>query len=298
MEAATVKFCRNGLHKMTPDNIERRQGKNRCIACIVARSREKYDKHADYLPPTTQPFLAGYKEPLKKVEDGFGYYGTLAFDMETQQYTQCHYCGNFYRRLGRHVVHAHGISARQYKEELGLAVGMSLVAPNSKTDRHYIWESYSADERQKIMDNLKKGQGHATKGQRLSLYHRNLKGRCPDQLLDKIRLLMEKQHSVPTRREFALEYGEGDLHAIYIVHGKWSTALKRVMNSPEMHTEESLSELLRDFRVRFGREPLSTDALDGLLPSNEVFRSVFGSFTKAKEVALGLPTKTLQEVSL
>lgn len=280
-----VKMCKAGRHEMTPDNTSARQGKKRCRACISERSAAKWKAMADHLPPTTQPFLAGYKEPLRKVDGGYGYMGTLAFDAETQRYTQCHLCGNFYIRLGRHIVHAHSMSARDYKIELGLPLKMSLVAPNSTVDRKYIWESYTDEERERILANLKKGHGKKHGGQRLSLYHRNLKGRCPDQLLDKIKRLMDKLGHVPTRREFSAEYGDGDLSAVYFVHGKWSWAVKLVLDAPEMYNEINLIAILQDFRVRYGREPITTDILDGLLPTNNVFRQTFGSFSKAKEAA-------------
>lgn len=58
-------------------------------------------------------------------ESGFGIYGALT---EVDGKLLCHECGEFWVSLGRHAVHHHEMSARDYKIKHGLPVSKSIMA--------------------------------------------------------------------------------------------------------------------------------------------------------------------------
>ena len=45
--------------------------------------------------------VAGYKQPMTKVEDGFGYLGAITTTKDGK-HIQCHICGYFFGRLANH----------------------------------------------------------------------------------------------------------------------------------------------------------------------------------------------------
>lgn len=181
------------------------------------------------LLPETQSFLHGYKDPLTKVVDGYGFIGTLAYN-EEKTHVQCHKCGFFFKSLGHHLTKAHAMTTKEYKLRYSLMMSSSLASPAfSDTQRALAAEkfapvAYDEKRREKQRAVLAKYQGHQVSRKR-SLEYLNKLGRCPEQLLHKIQLLAEELGYTPTRREFIGKYGDnGDLNMIYITFGRWSEA--------------------------------------------------------------------------
>jgi hypothetical protein len=243
------------------------------------------------LPKETEPVLIGYKEPLTKVRDGFGFYGTIAYD-KTEKYTQCHQCGYFFENLGMHVKKKHDKTPQQYKEAYGLPVTLSLKAPKSKTRNWEVWQSLDETKREQILNQLKeaRAKGMPAKIAKKSLYVKNLEGRCPEQLLDKIVVLKHKLGHTPSSTEFVREYGSGFLGSIRLTFGTWNEALILLGMSPRKaggereYDKENLLDMLRNFYKDKGREPMSSDNA-GLLPSRQTYSRHFGSWTNAKKEA-------------
>ncbi len=242
------------------------------------------------LPIDTEPVLIGYKEPLTKVTGGYGFYGTIAYD-KSEKYTQCHLCGFFFENLGLHV-RKHNKTSEQYKLEFGLPVTMSLKAPKSKTYQFQTWQSMSLEKRNKVLAQLAEARTKSmpAKIAKKSLYVKNLEGRCPEQLLDKVITLKTKLGHTPSSTEFVKEYGSGYLGSIRLTFGTWREALKVLNLAPRKpggereYDKEDLLELLRNFHKEKGREPMSSDQA-GFLPSRQTYTRHFGSWTNAKKEA-------------
>jgi hypothetical protein len=243
------------------------------------------------LPSNTEPIKTGYKEPLTKVTEGFGYYGTIAYD-KTQNYTQCHICGNFFENLGMHVNKKHDKTAADYRREFGLPVTLSLRAPKAKTYQWETWQKLDKKQREKKFQQLAEArtQGMPAAISRKSLYSKNLEGRCPEQLLDKIVTLKHKLGHTPSSTEFVKEYGSGFLGSIKLTFGTWNEAVILLGMSPRKaggereYDKENLLDMLRNFYKDKGREPMSSDNA-GLLPSRQTYSRHFGSWTNAKQEA-------------
>lgn len=251
----------------------------------------------EILPPNTEPMISGFKEPLTRIKDGFGYYGTLAYNKD-RTHTQCFICGYYFRNLPYHISRNHK-PVRQYRQEYGLGMGISLIAPVERQNRLRYWEHLTPDEKIKRIKRLRtKGtnseQGSLKGGRtRKSLYQKNLEGRCPEQLLNKIQLLADKLGRTPTAADLKKEYGGGLEGSIVLTFGSWTEALRILGLTPiapgskVTHTRASVISMLIDFKKRYGREPYTKDLIGGLLPSFWTFNKLFGGLEEARQFVRG-----------
>lgn len=329
------KTCQRG-HEMTPENTK---PGNRCRACSLLRGRAyrermrllpKYEsgppdytpkKRSDpeyarnwylahrrpgLLPPDTLATTIGYKEPLRPMKNGYGYEGTITYDI-TQTYTQCHICGWFFANLGSHAWKIHRIKADDYRERMGLTPGRSLLAPNTRAKWTNHWASFSKEKKQAVVDRLQTSRrmsnsragrigGEASK---FRLEKRNMRGSCPDQLLDKITVLAGILGRTPKAHEFRNHYG-GFLFTTLTTFGTWSNAVKIAGLTPNRrggyarrYTKDMLVDMLRNFKKEYGREPYNRDLRHGILPSRDAFVAHWPSWVAAKEAAYGKATSGL-----
>lgn len=256
-------------------------------------------QYRDVLPPETEPKLIGYKEPLTKVKKGYGYYGTLAYD-KTDSYVQCHICGFFFPKLGAHVSGVHGMKATDYKAKYGITLGMSLTAPKAREKLYEKWHKLSPEEKKKHVERLNKARkttgkmGGIKHGHKESLLQKNLKGRCPDQLLQKIQDLSLMVERTPSETDCIKIYGYGWHESIINTFHTWNNAVKLAGLSPNRqgggarptYNRTQVVAMIRDFYEEYGREPMRADMRMGRLPSSAVYTRLFGSWVKAKEEAL------------
>lgn len=248
------------------------------------------------LPRDTPSYMAFEKSPLRKVEGGYGFMGTLEFDVETKEHTRCHVCGYFYKQLGNHI-RAHKIGLEDYKDKFSLGMKVSLAAPQSRKPIFQRWQSLSEEQRKEHLAKMREGYkkrldtGRPTR--KKALYWKNVEDRCPDQLLDKIERLAKKLGRTPTSREYSKEYGSSFLGSVLGTYGTWGNALKIVKMAPKTsgygnrYTKESIIQILLDFQYQHERQAMSTDINRGFLPSNTAFKKYFGSFIEAKRAAYG-----------
>lgn len=261
-------------------------------------TRNAVRRRENSLPPETESVMALHKEPLKPVVAGYGYQGTLAYN-KNQTHTQCHLCGDFYVDLSHHLYPAHGLSAREYRIAYGLPTTISLTAPKANNHHYQVWQNLTPEERAKRLAKLhpfKPGEngierGAGDRGYRKPLYKKNLEGKCPDQLLDKIERLAKKSGRTPRKKDFITEYNHSYYDNVILTYGSWEQALTILSLTPNsrggkpVFSKEVLVKLLIEFRDRYGREPMYSDTERGLLPSGPTFVRHFGSWTGAKEYA-------------
>lgn len=266
-----------------------------CRTCRKKWYESRRERRAELdgvgLPPDTPAVRAGYKEPLTPIKDGFGYYGTIAYNSE-KTHTQCHVCGWFYTNVGLHVRRRHGVDPRQYRTKFGLNLGTSLLAPEGRAKYTAAFAGRSDSEKREILTKLTGSRaGSRNKTWQKSLYRKNLEGRCPDQLVDKAQALAKKLGHTPKSDEFRREYG-GFLGSVYLTFGSWSKLVRIAELTPlpkgqkrQRYSHDSLLEILRNFEAAHGREPTSADIRGLLLPSFYTFSKFFDSWTKAKSFA-------------
>jgi len=71
---------------------------------------------------------------------------------EERNRTVCKICGKKCKHLGAHLWHAHGVLAREYKEEFGLPFKMSLISKEVMAKKSEAFEK----DREKYIKNLAK----------------------------------------------------------------------------------------------------------------------------------------------
>lgn len=246
-----------------------------------------------------------YKEPLKRFTKGYGYIGTVATRVSDGK-IQCAYCGEFYDTVStthiRSCTNGKIESLAQYKKELGLSMGTSLISDkrrdqlrlsylrNSKVSKHYI--PFTEEQLNKSRyRSMKTNRGRRWKK---TAEYKNKMGTCPDQLMQKIKDLAEVLERVPSKTEFVKRYGGKYVGAIYTTFGSYPEAVRRAGFKPlsderlEKYEVENLLEMLRAFYKERGRTPVYSDMNGRDLPVWKTFRKKFGSMNEMREMA-GIP---------
>lgn len=248
-----------------------------------------------------------YKEPLKPVEEGFGYLGTLAQTEDGEQ-VQCHLCGELCFNLGSHVFAKHGLKAREYREKFQLGRTTPLCSDawsaRCKEAKVEMWQSFSEAEREARRQLMREVQKKTNRvGNPRSLEALNKDGMCPDQLVEKIQLLAEKIGHSPTHAEFVIEYDGKYVGAITRTFGSWNSAKKmagltpcksgsRIPHNRAHYTNDVLLEYLRNYYKEKKVVPTKSDWERGFLPSYYLYVHRFGGIVKARELA-GINKKPL-----
>jgi hypothetical protein len=257
--------------------------------------------------------LANYKEPLKPVDGGFGFYGTLLHTVDGKK-VQCHIDGELVENLGSYVFKKYGMKAQEYKDKFKLSVNTSLASEGyrKKMANHMrkriegMTDAERREWREKQKANLLKGHGKTKRTRpRLSLELRNKQGICPDQLLEKIRECANDLGYTPTSHKFAV-WNESHRYVgtIDYVFGSWDKAVKKAGLAPVTYlnifkkispftgrsnrhgySREELIEYLQIYYQEHGELPTSSACQRGLIPSYSAYIRVFGSFPKAREAA-------------
>jgi hypothetical protein len=102
---------------------KKRPTKGTCVVCNGEVTRVK----RGVIPKTCSPkCLLEYKRVRqinylykKKLSDG-------------QSKKKCGICGRWFRKVGLHVWHTHGVTAREYREEMGLPVKKGILPEDAK----------------------------------------------------------------------------------------------------------------------------------------------------------------------
>jgi hypothetical protein len=248
-----------------------------------------------------------YKEPLRPVKDGYGYYGTLA-QTKDGSFVQCHLCGQLFGDLGKHAKH-HGFTARGYKIEFGLPVNGGLVSENLRQKLSKAFTSFRENrpdieekraKAQKLYtDRLKLGlKKYKAEVSTSSLEKQNKAGNCPDQIVDWFKKLEQKYNRIPSVAEFERESGIS-CERVKTAFGSWASAVAVAGFQPRVSShdpnfkwkisKEMMLAGMRNFYAINGWSPTSGDFERGLLPGEyRHIKHYFGSLYEARRQA-GVP---------
>jgi hypothetical protein len=273
----------------------------------IVRNKQVFNRDAHVSPMsrgvefTDQALIyENYKEPLKPIEKGkgYGYYGTIAIT-DDKQYVQCHICGNLYPNVGMHL-RKHKIKAADYKERFGLRA-MAALMSEPERERHQravvggnhpvVGKGELPTWLQEYNAKVQRGEiihpGTKRKEGGMSLQKRNEIGKCPDQVLEKIRELADKLGRAPSYEEFRDHYKYEYLGSIKFQHGSFSAAVHKLglKTAAEIKSPDSdlLLQRLIDFHDEHGRIPTKSDFERGLVgyPRSMYWRR-FGSLNNAR----------------
>lgn len=277
-------------------------GRKKCVGC---RRFEAAIKRGDVKGPEyTEVNTTNYKEPMEKVEGGFGYYGAITTTNDGTQ-IQCHICGYYFANVGMHVSLKHGVKGRDYKVKYGLRVHDGLLSPvlRVKMQKQYnesgmrrTPEEMAAMSRKGLK--VRRDRGDTIGGSNGWIAQtRNEKGMCKDQTIAKIKHLSEKMGVQPTAQAFYREYGTGQADVIRHWFGTWTKAMKELgfktyeeilaIQRAKRKTK-ALDDIYAFFQTN-QRTPQYSDfkAIDWL-PAPETVTGYYGSLNNARLLA-GVP---------
>lgn len=240
--------------------------------------------------------LKHYKEPLRPVKKGYGYYGAIAMSKEDGR-IQCHFCGELFDNLALHIYKIHDITATEYKLKFSLSRSSALVSERVRMDakeKTLEWmRRLTPEQKEAHMRRARAGRREWRKFKE-RLEDKNKKGTCPDQLLDTIKKCAEKLGHTPSKNEFIAHYdSQRFVHLIYKTFGSWTKAIKmarltaseKKAGKKKEYSNEELLDYLSIYHQENGNIPTESDARRGLIPDVGVYKRHFGSLPKARKLA-------------
>lgn len=254
--------------------------------------------------------LGPYKLPLRKVKKGYGYHGAISISKDGKG-IQCHECGELKENLALHI-RKHKMTVREYREKFGLSLNTKLVSESFRTAsiermlalREKMKKEGSLDRiirlcNEKRVESMKRAIKNGTwkKHPMLKDEDKNLRGICPDQLLD----LIKKAHShygyTPSYAEF-MAYHQTNRFATPIrrTFGSWKNAVEKAGFTPKKrgysmeggrikYDSEELVDILATFYEENKRCPTLSDHKRGFLPTWGTYVRHFGSMAEARRRA-------------
>lgn len=216
--------------------------------------------------PSGHVTFYNYKEPLMKFtnpdgEGGHGFVGALLFDGISGK-VQCHLCGKWFEALSsNHLQREHSMTAKEYKKVTGLMKSSALISEKYRASlianglerrvknlKNQKGVKRSAAVRRKIRETLRENRDEM----------KNLRGTCPEQLIERLVEQYRKLGRTPTRRELSCE------EALIATYGSMQRACQLAgipyrkpgeTNVVSKFTEDYLINFTRDFFDKNGKLP-------------------------------------------
>jgi hypothetical protein len=239
-----------------------------------------------------------YKEPFEQLEGGYPGHpkGALLADENTGKLL-CAYCGKTYDQLGSHAHHAHGLTADNYRQEVGLATYTALVSDRVRA-RHLIRAIRDAD----------KWEVTRLRGRKAAAFRQdattgigqwrpevlNKQGRCHAQALSVARQLALRGRLTSKelqRRGIGPKtvrvYWPGGLDELRMLVG---AVTPKTVTSRRL-TDEQAIQALRNLALAIGRTPRQSDLNRHGLMTAKSYHNRFGSYTEVCRRAGLVPNK-------
>lgn len=267
--------------------------------------------HTDYVLLLGRVFPYEEKAPFES--SGKSVWGGLELENPAGR-LKCHECGELHHHLGAHVVKKHEMSAREYKLRHHLHVKSSLISPTTKANCKSASKGrdlsvfFSPAAKQACADaraRLPKssGQRNRKRGEhRINGEARNVQGKCPAQLVEKLRRIAEDLGRSPSNKELCMEFQS----ARGILGGAWISELRdlagvkpepRHGKGPGRISDSTYLQALQLFFKEYGRCPRKSEfSKDNGLFSAAAYQQRFGGLGAAFSKA-GLPAPAPQVIS-
>lgn len=255
--------------------------------------------------------VCDYEQKAPFVQSGESVFGALEYDPVRGNgkagagALRCHECGGWFQTLAHHI-RKHDLSPKDYRHRHGISPRTSLSSPayaefhrqHSRKFSAHLALRNTVQSKAAFLARMNAGRARlrASRGNLSQDYYHedaNLKGRCKEQLIARVKQIASDLGRTPTAKDFralgldnALTriFGTGRVRAVQIEAGLVPTL--RGGRTDNFHheakyTKEILVELLRDFYVANRRIPTTADLECSLLPSKRTFQKYFGSVRAA-----------------
>lgn len=245
-----------------------------------------------------------YAEKMPYTTSGAGDFGVLRYDEATDR-LQCHECGKWSRALGSHVSRSHRITTREYKVKHGLKIKTKLCG--RRLIEYYQQRQQRADFVRFTAESARKGsaarlanvQQRGADGYAKSGYGaewQNVNNRCHAQIMASFYSLKDRLGRTPTVAEMTRSF-HISIETIkrrfpvntYNEFVEFCGSIPRKVGRFHRLGQTALVELARDYYVKRGRLPNTTDAGRGGFPNYRIITREFGSwrnFLKAAGLAV------------
>lgn len=231
-----------------------------------------------------------YKEPFEQLEGAVPGHPVGVVLKADDGKLLCPFCGKTYEHLGAHAHRAHGLSAKEYKREVGLPQGSALCSERIRFKRIAV-ATRAGLGKDRTREHAMVAQALSA-GPRRTAEHDNKTGRCYSQVLVVARMLASQrrlnlrtlsQHGIS---RFVVARWFGDLNT-----------LKRMLGQPEAIGRYRLSDTemlngLRAVAMELGHTPTRSDLRRFGVPGHLTYRRRFGSYSEACRKA-GLDSRLL-----
>lgn len=280
-----------------------------CSSCRDMIGKSK--REDGVLPPEYKDVtITKYKDPMEKVEGGFGYYGAIT-ESKDGDYLQCHICGFLFPHLANHI-RKHEVTGREYKERFGLRIHEGLVG---KGTRHNLQDSFNKLVRATNMTPSEFAKQASIKGHEVMQANdyknnggnqwkavtRNERGNCREQTIAKLKILAESNGGSINESQFLKTYGQGQDNVIRTHFETFDNALKEAnlatrheqrLNKRQLSEQEAINRLKAYFE-KYGRSPQWSDIVgkridETNLPSTNYIKNHFRSINNYRFLA-GVP---------
>jgi hypothetical protein len=308
-----MKKCRScNQEKNLSQFYKRADGKNgkrsQCKNCLSYKKKLLKVEQRQFKWEDKVLTLKNYKEPLTKVKNGYGWYGTIACTIDGKE-IQCHICGALVQSLTGHIK-THEIKTREYKEKFKLQYTSALISESTRMKYKQktldFIKSLTEEEKKEYWRKCKSRLNEARRKRgsfqpKKTLEQMNKEDSCPEQTLEKIKIVKEKIGHVPSKDEFISEMnGQRYTHLAYKHFGSWNKAIemchfnskddKRSENmggykGKKRYSDEELLEYLKLYVEENRQIPTISDFRRGLLPDYNRYIERFGNIENARQLA-------------
>lgn len=222
--------------------------------------------------PSGYATFYNYKEPLMKYDKGYGFLGAVVFDGESDK-IQCALCGDWFVALAPHLRKEHNMKVDAYKDELGLFQTTALIGEKMRAKliasglnkrlqnlRQTQLKKYKMTDatREKIRATCKK---NAEKAE-----GKNLRGTCPEQLLDRLQKAYQREgENFSFRRhvnfDYLLKKTYGSVKEACRLAGVPYRKPGQIMSYANKikYTDQQVIDFVKEFATRFHRLPVRRD---------------------------------------
>jgi len=185
---------------------KRRGTKIKRAATYLRRNRLQVEdeRTIDYdESPTGRAYTGVAKSPLRKLENGHGFYGVM-MQTENRELLQCHVCGKWLHHLTHTHLNKHGINKAEYNNEYGLARKNTLVSDGRSLEQEMI----GRENIKKIWEKghkamLEKGRKRKARKEWVKEWHseekRNERGVCNKQMGARLVTFVKRFKDLPSR---------------------------------------------------------------------------------------------------
>jgi hypothetical protein len=215
--------------------------------------------------------------------------GALEYDQENDL-VKCHECGLFFKALAPHARQIHRMRAREYKIAHGLRIRSALIAESTRRlySKASIRKCVGGPQAQMAaLRALNTSPNRSKKTRSRIIETDNSKRMCDAQILQRLRDATKQLGRPPTLRELS------EFHFSVSTLARHFGSLRRLFELARIQGRDSggkwgtaaLLAFINNFIHIHGREPHTSDADRGLIPSSRVYSNRFGGLGRAIALA-------------